>query len=270
MTVVLLPNPTGVTAGQVATIELPLGPTYDAIHIHLTASIGADPVVNVAVDNWGDYIGDMRLIVNGVNTLHIAAADWVALMKYHRQEMVAGVLPLMLKTFWARTMEGEDQTSYGTQGIDTFTLEIDLKEGINIGKLRTYADWSAPKPFGSHLNIQRHPNSTVQAGEKELTGFNRGNFVSLGFFMTTAQTDRIIVKANGNDVYDTIPLIRQSRGRLDKKTQQAGYTMVGFMDYNRFSNTLPMLLSEFRINVDFTAANINFATYHIAMKGANI
>jgi len=70
-----LPNPQGVGENQTATVDLPLGPTYNAIYISLLASNGTARTI----DQMKTLIGDIRLIVNGDTRIEISATDLIAM-----------------------------------------------------------------------------------------------------------------------------------------------------------------------------------------------
>ncbi|PIE10513.1 MAG: hypothetical protein CSA72_08380 [Rhodobacterales bacterium] len=258
-----LPTPQGIGAGQTATVNLPLGPTYHRLYIRM-----ADGTGDVAAGSWGDNIGEIRLMVNGDVRIEIDAADLEAMNKFYGQEADAGVLPLFLSQPWARTIPGEDNTAYGTAAnMATFTLEMDLKPGITIGELSVYAIQSEPKAFGPHLRIQRFSDQMAMIGTKEISDLPRGAYNMLGLHITTDKIDGVEVLADNRQVSETDKVARQAHLRLADRLPQAGFTHLDFIPENRLGEALPMALNDFRVKLDVTAVNQNFKVYAVSVQG---
>jgi hypothetical protein len=262
-----MPTPQGIGAGQTATVNLPIGPTYHRLNIRM--NVDADTARDVPISEWGSYIGEIRLMVNGENKIEIDAADLVSLNKYYGQDLKAGVLPIFLSQPWARTMSGEDTTAYGTaSGVSTMTLEIDLKSGIAINELSVYAIQSEAKPFGAHLRIQRFSDQMSLSGTKEISDLPKGTFNLLGLHFTSDKADLVEVLANNVKVHETDKVLRAAHVGVTGRVTQSGFTHVDFMSENRLADVLPMALSDFRVKLDFETAPGSFKIYSLTMRGA--
>lgn len=258
-----MPTPQGIGPDQTATLNLPLGPTYHRLNIRLQTGAGVD----IAPNQWGTYVGEIRLMVNGDTRIEIDAGDLVKLNQFHGQSLTAGVLPLFLSQPWARTMAGEDNTAYGTaSGMASFTLEIDLK-GAAVKNLAVYAVQSEPRPFAGHLRIQRFSKQMGLQGIKEISDLPRGAYNMLGLHCTSADIDTVEVLTNNIKVHESDKALRKAHYQVIKREPQSGFTHIDFMSENRLSEILPMALNDFRVKLGFTADNVNFKVYAVSLQG---
>lgn len=261
-----MPSPGSFAAGQTVTFALPKGPTYNRLDIEM--NVDGVPR-SVPVSEWGTYIGDIRVLVNGSVRIVWDAAEMVAFLQGYKRVLSDGVLPIMLTQPWARTMQGEDATAYGTNdGVASFNLEIDLKAGNTINKLEVYAEQTAPRPFGPHMTVQRFSTQSSLIGTKEITDIPRGDYNMFSMYVTTDQVDRVEVLANNVQFRDSTKIVRDACLRLRERDPQAGYTHIDFMERNRVGDVMPMLLQDFRLKLDVTAADQNFDIYAISMQAA--
>lgn len=260
-----MPTPGAIGPGQTATINLPLGLTYNFFLIYANWDNGGTDE-DVAVADWGNVIDEIRLMVNGDARITIDAADLVKLNSYYGQSMVAGTLPLFLSRPWMRTIGGEDLTGYGTIGIDTFTLEMDIKAGVTVNKLEVTARQSAPTMFGPHLRIQKYVRNQGVTGPAEIDNIVRGNYAMLAMHIGTASIGKLEVHADQQKLLETTAPIRSALYAMSKRNAQAGMTHVDFHIENRMGETLPMALQDFRLQCDFTATG-SFPIYAESMVG---
>jgi len=210
-----LPNPQGVGENQTATVDLPLGPTYNAIYISLLASNGTARTIDQM-----------------------------------------------------KTLNGEDATAYGTAAnMASFTLEVDLLAGLGTSRLEVFAKQSEPTAFGSHLRIQRFSDSMALVGEKEISDIPRGAYNMMALHITTGAIGNVEVLANNRNVHESTTILRGGDQRIIGRVPQAGYTHLDFMTENRLGEALPMVLNDFRLKLDVTAANQTFKILAVSVQG---
>lgn len=261
-----MPTPLGIGAGQTATVQLPLGLTYHRFYIRMNVDVSGT-ATDVAVADWGTYIDEIRLIVDGDVKWQMDAADLVKMNQFYGQTMVAGVLPIFLSRPWMRTLGGEDQTAYGTAAgsIDNFAMEIDLKTGITINSLNVYATQSVGVPFGPHLRIQKYVHNQGLTGPAEISNITRGNYSMCALHLNTAAITNVEVEVNNRQWLDFDKAIRNAHYELSGRTVQAGFTHIDFMAENRIGEAMPMNVSDFRLKLDFTATgNVSIYAESIA------
>lgn len=264
-----LPTPGTIAAGQTATFNIPLGPTYHRFYIQMDATNDDDPSAPLNAADWADYVGDIRLIINGDTRIELAAKDLVALNTYHGHVPESGVLPLFLSQPWMRTPAGEDNTAYGTaEGIASFSLELDLADEITVQKLEVRAVITEPQPFGAHLRIQRFNKQLGLQGKLEIPDLPLGNYAMLGLHVTTGQIDAVEILTNNVKVHDTSRALRREHLKIIGKTPQANYTHIDFLGENRLGEALPMALNDFRLSLETTADNLAMSILAVSIQGA--
>lgn len=253
-----MPTPLGVGPGQTAHCQLPLGLTYERLYIRL--NVDSTPR-DVPVANWGDYIDEIRLLVNGDARITITAADLVKLNAYYGYPMEDGCLPLFLARPHMRTGDGEDQTAYGTaMGISSFSLEMDLKTGKTFNKLDVYAQQRPGEPFGPHLRIQRYVHNQGVTGEAEIADIIRGRYAMSALHFTTADIGDVELHVDNRKVMDMDKVIRKAHNGISGRTEQAGMTHIDLLNENRMYLAMPMAVTDFRLKADFEATG-NFSIY---------
>lgn len=263
-----MPTPGSIQAGQTATVNIPLGPTYHRLYIEMTATNDGDAAALVAPNEWPDYIGDLRLNVNGNTKIEVSAADLVKLNAYHGENTINGILTLFLSQPWMRTPEGEDDTSYGTlAGMNSFTLEMDLKAGITVTELKVSAVVTGGSAFGPHLVIKRNAGQSSLVGEKEYSDFPRGAYNMMGFHLTTENIGKVRVEADGVELMELSKVLRDVHQKVADKTPQAGMTHIDFLNENRIIESVPMTPQDFRLKLGFTATDQNFHIYSYSIQG---
>lgn len=254
-----MPTPSGIGAGQTASLTLPLGLTYHQFMIEARDAGGL-------VADFAPEVEEVRLLVDGDVTYQISADHLQKLNAFYGEAPIAGVLDLFLSRPWMRTIAGEDQTAYGTAGgMQSFALEVDLAAGSGIQKLDVYAVQSAAKPFGTHLRLQKHVHTQGVAGEAEISDLPRGAFSLMALHLTTSGIEDVDVVVDNRRVRETSKTIRSGMSKRAGRTEQAGFTHVDFLTENRLIESLPMNVSDFRVRADFTATG-NFAIYSETLR----
>lgn len=261
-----MPAPGSFAAGQTASVNLPLGLTYERFYIRCTADLGAG-AVEVPAASWGSVIGEIRLMVNGDARITIDAADLVKLNAFYGEAGEDGVLPLFLSRPWMRTTGGEDQTSYGTLGLASFSLEMDVQAGANISALTVSAVQSVGTPFGPHLRIQKYTRNQGVTGPAEIADIVRGPYAMLAMHVSTDAISTVEVHTDQRKIIESDAEIRAAHYGICGRVPQAGFTHIDFLTENRLAEALPMAVQDFRLKLDFSATG-NFAIYAESLVGA--
>lgn len=262
-----MPTPQGIGAGQTASISLPLGLTYTRLMIRAKAQVGSSQVDLLPL-SWSTVFGEIRLMVNGDAQITIDAGDLVKLNQFYGKTPIAGTLPLFLSRPWMRTIGGEDQTGYGTVGMDTFSIEIDIKAGANLSLLEVYAVQSAATVYGPHLRIQRYTRNQGVTGPAEIADIVRGPYAMLALHVNTDKIGVVEVHTDGRKIIETDKQIREAHGDIAGRTAQPAMTHIDFLSENRLQEALPMALQDFRLKLEFTATG-NFSIYAESLASPN-
>lgn len=261
-----LPTMLGVVAGSTATVHCPLGYTYHEIGIRMKA--GAVQI-DVAVADWVNNIDNIRVMVDGDPVIEITAENLVKLNQYYGQTLVDGMLPIFFSMPWMRTAGGEDATAFGTIGMKTFTVEVELKAGLANIELSAYAEQSDPTPWGPHLEIKRVTHPVANIGESDISGIRTGNYALVGIHIASDAIDEVEVIANNSKILEMDKVVSEAKGLKVGRVKQTGITPIDFIAENRLKGAFGMQLSDFRIRADFTAAG-NMDVYVLAIRDARI
>lgn len=280
----LLPTPQGIGSGQTATLNMPLGPTYETLFLELKAGPAAGSAAEIATGDWGTVIDDIRVVVDGRTQIEITAYDLAKLNKYFGQTLEPGVLPLHFSQPWARTIGGEDLGSYGTSnygsgGISSLTLEVDFKDAIQIEKFAVRYIEGERKPYGPHTTIRRLAKSMASVGVDEVADIRLGAYNLLGLHVTNANIGYVQVSAEGVIVHETAKKSRAAQHRISGRVRQTGMTHIDFIGRNRIAfmdgatgeikaEAFPMALQDFRVKLDFAQAPGTYEIYQHAIEGA--
>ncbi|WP_430448737.1 major capsid protein P2 [Rhodophyticola sp.] len=248
-------TPLGIVPGETATLNLPLGLTYDRLDIEMNVDVST-VATDVPIANWGDYIDEVRLIVDGQTLYQAEASFMVAYALYHGQALVPGVLPLFLERPWMLTTADQMITSYGTANgtVGSLTMEIDLKAGITVNHLRVWSKRSPPRDWGSHLRLQRHAHNQSVGGEAELQMFSPGPYGMLTMHLDTAAISDLQVISNNRIVKESNALLRAADQATAGRTPQTGYTHVDFLTEDIMTEMLDMRVDDFRLKPTFTGS----------------
>lgn len=261
-----LPTPQGIGGGQTATVNCPLGLTYERIYIHLEVDVGGTNTL-VTHANWGSYLGELRLMVDGDAKFTMDAGDIAAMNKFYGQTLKPGVLPIFLARPWMLTPMGQDQTAYGTGGgISNFTIEIDIKSGVTVNKLELSAQQAAGRPWGPHLAIRKYVINHGVVGKLEISDIRKAGYSVFAMHIASDDIDDVDVVMNTREFLKMSPEIRAAHHETYKRVPQTGFTHIDFAT-DRIGEALPMNVQDFRLGLDFTATG-NSALYAEAIEPA--
>ena len=265
-----MPNGSGIGAGQTATFNLPLGLSYHQLLIRMSADpAGAAAFVDTPAAGWGNVLGEVRLLVDGSIKLRADAADLVNLWQYYGQTVSPGVLPLFLGRPWQRTPAGEDAPAYGTAGVQSMTLEIDIEPGITIQTLQVYAQQGPNMPLGDHYVLRQFPFGVSNTGWRELSDLPRGQFATLALHVNSADVSEFQLEANQRIIREADRALASAVSAQTGKVFQAGWSHIDLTVTDRLSDMLVMTLEDFRVKLNMTSAgNVKLYAEQIYSQGA--
>lgn len=157
----LLNSFSNVSAGSTATLQLPLGTTYDALHFEYSG-------VTLA------QLKNIEVRVNGkVIQSFTDAVRLQAINKYYSRNIKSGVV-----TIWFVRPEMDNvalrrMTALGTADISTLDVRIDIDAAAAAPVLTAYAVKSNQMPLGMITKFKRFPASSATSGLKEIDNIPR-------------------------------------------------------------------------------------------------
>ncbi|MHC8493639.1 major capsid protein P2 [Thalassospira sp. SM2505] len=260
-----MPNGSGIGAGQTATFNLPLGVTYHQLLFRIRADLGAG-VVDVPKASLGTVLGEIRLYIDGQETIRVDAADLAAILTYKGQVVKDGALPLMFSDPAQRTPLGEDAPAIGTADIQSLSLEVDIKAGVTSPSLTVYGVLAQNAPLGQFYAIKKYPFNVGNTGIRELQDLPRHEYHITKMHISTDAISSVQVEANQRILRDFDRVVGEASAIQTGKAWQAGWTHIDFTISDRLSDFLPMLLEDFRVRLDMTSTG-NFNLYTEEIRG---
>lgn len=250
---VLMPSAQGVAPGQTATINLPIGWTYEDLDIQVSANLGSGDAL-VPVASWGDLFSEVRLVVDGKVTFR-SPGDFIAdLAEFYGETLVAGSLPIFLARPWMRMETGWLLGAYGTDGMRTFDLEMDIKSSVTaVSSLKVYAGQSDPSPWGFHYELHKFNHTQGATGQADIADIPpRGAYRLLGMHIGTDAISDLSLEIDNVKRMDSDATSRSARLAKSKRVKQTGYTHLDFIADNVFERSQAMALRDFRLKPTFT------------------
>lgn len=249
-----MPTPGSYNAGQTASTKLLLGNTHERVDIRCNAQIAAAPK-DLAAADWTTVFGDIRVIANGQTKIEIDAADLVMRAGFYGTPIEAGVLPLDLRMHWMKDPRAAELGAYGTQGLSTLTIELDVKAGQTINSLEIYSQQAPQTPWGPHLEIHRYNRNVGVAGQIDISDLPRpSNVMMTAFHFNTSNINAMSVYADQVQRVDTDAIQRAAVLAAIGRTQAAGYTSWDYLYRDVPVDGQVMGVQDFRIKPTFTAA----------------
>jgi hypothetical protein len=252
---VKLPSLSRVSPGNTATLEFPLGPTYERLVFSVTAAAGLD----------ASDIGRITLLINGqpiqtfknlerlmdLNKYYARGADSVSAtaiqfaMHFSRRELVDNI--------W------RNAPGIGTKDVQTMHMEIEIASGAPSDIAITAHAQVDPtqQPLGVFTRIREFPASTSVSGEFEHDKLPRQGFYS-GIHIFKADANQVVLEANGVKLYDVTKSVME-RFQIEANTgrvpQTAKATHIDFVTDGSLADALKAYeLQDLRLKLTLGSA----------------
>lgn len=242
-----------VTAGDTATLELPLGLTYDKVHI-LHTGVTLAQLKNIRVEVNGKPIREYKDGVELDNE-----------NQYYGYNVEAGTLDICFKREEMKTLAEARSFSLGTSSrpysdgqqmvkppaIANVTIRMDIDAAAAAPNLTAYAILSPAAPIGFITKKKNFPKQ-LNAGVTEIDNLPRPNTARIGAFhiVTAATIERIEVEMDSIKIFE-LPVDLAKKVQTDHgRFPQADRHVVDFMMEGDLLQALPMAgVQDLRIRV---------------------
>jgi len=272
-----LPTASGVAASSTATFDLPLGIRYHAVYLLLG---------NGGTPDWDTDVTEIRIKVDGrvQRRMTPSELDAINLINGAQYGVQASdtILPIFFSEDWLRTIGGENALAWGTGGIASLQIEIDLGTPATptlsgralVDDQTVAAEGGAiiPFPLGKIERWSKGNFDVTQTGEVHQTNLpKRGDYRGLHAF--SGVVDGVRVQVDNFTILDVTKAfsdaVQVSRG----KTPIAGRFDILFDIDNQISSFLATTKNDGRrideldivwtmntaTSFDFIARNLDFA-----------
>jgi hypothetical protein len=260
---VKLPSLSRVTPGSKATLELPLGNTYERIILVATAGAGLDATdinrIDVLVNGSPiqTFKNLQRLI--DINTYYNRDADTIAATRieaalhFSRAELIDQI--------WRKA------PGLGTADIQTLHLEIEIAAGAPADiAIVAYAQVNPIREaLGAFFRIREFPASSAVAGILEADKLPRGAWYS-AIHLFKADVSNVEVVANDVKIIDATKAVlerfQKGASPVKRVPQTAKATHIDFITDGDLLDSLPTAnLSDFRVKMTLdTSGGVDIIT----------
>jgi len=211
-----LPAANIVAAASTSTFQVPRGPTYRKFG--LIYKSGATPALATEA-TMASEIARIRIKVNGIIRFDVSGADWISLLKYYGYTITTGLLPIPLSRAYARTMAGEENTCWGTNNVETLTLEVDIAAGVTNPSLDLDALYTPEKrDLGAIIQVLTHTFTASTSGQFEISSLPKSNGSLVGLHFSSANLTALNVQLDSEDYFDadltTLAALETDEGRV--------------------------------------------------------
>lgn len=272
LNIVKLPSPNAVGAGQTATLNIPLGPTYHRIDLIYKES---GTLANEATLKAG--INDVRVKIGGRAQRTHSAAQILEIEQFYGMTFAAGHLPLFFAEPWKRTTQGEDFLAWGTQDVPTFQIEVDIDAGATAPTLEAYAEISrVPRALGVIKRMRRFFVGVTATGDRQVQDLPKvgTSYAALHCFETApGDIDSVLVEVDQTKVWDTPDHMANALYVDRGLVPQSGIFSVAFDFDRRVGSPLSMVkangntVSDFMVTATMgAAANFTIVTEELGPR----
>lgn len=276
-------------AGQTATRELPTGPTY-LTHLINMIVVVAGTATQVPVADWATYISAVRIRADADNWVQW---DIEGLLRYNSQygiPMRDGILPIETRMPWAKTLAGEVESVHGTLGLRTYSVEVDIKAGVNVERLELFTHEGAPQRVDNYFSVRRYSPTHTATGrltERSIKPLPSGDGMPVrkwlaAIMINSTDLEEIEVRAtdkagNRATVYETNKVVREWLYKDSGRLLTAGATLIDMTPINQVvtataAGAVPELfsmdISDFELDLNWSSAPGTFVMHEIAIRNA--
>lgn len=251
----------GVGAGKVATVDVPVGPTY--LGLLLKCTIATVAATRAELETM---LTLLRTIVSGTPLQTLTPRQLIGIVEFYRTGLIGdtGYLYIPFSRLWMRETGGVLGPAFGTQGETSFEVEITQDAASTIDAIEAWAVIDpVAAPLGAHLRLDRWTPSINAAGEFIFDGIKprKGEFLyALHFDVPVAVnlTD-ITVEADGVRVRDRVTQALLNRLYTEPnppRTMQTAKKIItlDFCARGFDSDSLPLTMDELLVRLNFSVS----------------
>lgn len=193
------PSFEGVAGGNIATLRLPTGLTYNQLYINYSGITLAQMVA-------------IRLVLNGEPIMNFGSGvDLDEMNVFEGRASAAGLLTIDFERYGLRSRKSVELSVIGTgfpgdTSVATLQLEIEIASGVANPVLGAKSRRTAPQPLGFFKKIRKFTYTAPGAGDFEISDLPKGDIIN-----------KIIFK--GNNI-DNVELKRENRIVFDRSADE--------------------------------------------------
>lgn len=243
-----LPDFNPVTAGNRASLRVPLGYTYREFILKYTPDGTAATEATMIAD-----IEEVAIKINGKKRWSISGKTLVMINKYYGNGFTAGLLYIPLSRPWARTMAGEENLCWGTRNVENMHLEVKIASGATNPQLSADAIVTPEqRDLGLIVEVHEIPFDAISAGKKEIPDLPKTNGALAAIHFNSADITNLEVQLNKTPFIENdtdLGAYQDWLKRTAGREIQTGYVHIDALALNRIDDAWALSgLQEFRVN----------------------
>ncbi|MFP3343522.1 major capsid protein P2 [Halomonas sp. SIMBA_159] len=249
---VRMPSLSNVAAGGTATLNMPVGRTYDKLTLDYSG-IERSQMQNI------------KLLIDGKPVMEFSdGAELASLNKYYGRHDQAGFLTLWFVRPEMQSLEHQRVTALGTGNaagegrIQTLQLEIDIHPDAADPKIKAKAVQSDPKRLGQMTKVKRFSYSSATSGAYEIDNIPKGPRIQAIHFIKEADDiNHVEVEQNSRKVVEGEATLLRYMQKESGRTPQSKILSVDFTQEGDIFQTLttnPNRVQDQRFRLDLATA----------------
>lgn len=235
-----------VAAGGVATLRLPVGPTYHKLKLKYKRA----GVLATRAQMESD-IENVKLVLNGATAWELTGKEILELLSDAQGvEVSDGYLNIPFAFRNARAASGEDGLAWGTADVELFQVQVKLASGAVDPSLEAVSHITQKREALGIIRKFRRTNIPVSSiGEHNFLNYPKKEPI-IALHCKSTDIKNVEVTVDGTDVFDQAKEdIKEDLTYAKDFTPLDGYTHVTFGDPRRVSDNLPMSAKDAKGNV---------------------
>lgn len=214
---VKMPSMANVGAGQTATLNCPVGLTYDVISLEYSGK-KADTTTDITLDD----LQNIEVRVNGKAVQSFKdGLEADIINKYHGRGAAEGILNIWFVRPEMATLTDQRLTALGTRDVQTLSVHVDGESTLASLNLSAKAVQSEPQLMGAITKIKSFPASFAVSGEVEIDNIPRNGGAMIGaIHLFKSDISNVEMEVNSNKAFDASKAYAEEIQKRYKKTPQ--------------------------------------------------
>lgn len=220
-----MPSLANVGAGQTATLNCPVGLTYDVISFAYSGK-KADGTTDVTLDDFKN----VEVRVNGKAIQ--AYKDFLEIDRinqYHGRGAADGILNLWFVRPELSEVKDQRLTSLGTVDVQTLSVHVDIESTLTSAVINAQAVQSEPSYFGAVTKVKSFPVSFSTSGQHEIDNIPRSGAMIGCMHLFKGDVSHVELEVNGIRIFDAEKSYSEELQKRYKKLPQTA--VASHMDF---------------------------------------
>lgn len=233
-----------VTAGATATLQLPLGVSYELVKFKLTNITPAQ-------------MHNLRLKINGIEVQNYKSGAELQELNGFKGYAAdsAGFLSWFFVQPELNMIPDQQITKLGTKDVKTLVIEFDVDSGVTSPVVKASALISNNAPLAIIKKVRRFTSSSAVAGLQEIDNIPTNGARISAVHFKKADVNKIEVKANNQTVYEAEQVEAREYQKAYDRTPNNSYFHVDWTLLGDSSEALGTAgFQDFRFKLDHAAA----------------